>query len=138
MASTYSPTLKRAVPSALTGLTSLFGMGRGGPCCYRHPKRLISLDMPYRMIEANNNNLSKFWVVSFRVISTTRLWHYCLYTCSLSTPSSTGALKKKSHLEVSFVLRCFQRLSHPYIATLRCGWRHNRYTRGMSTPVLSY
>ena len=37
-ASTYSPTLKRAVPSALTGLTSLFGMGRGGPRCYRHLK----------------------------------------------------------------------------------------------------
>ena len=39
VASTYSPTLKRAVPSAQAGLTSLFGMGRGGPCCYRHPKR---------------------------------------------------------------------------------------------------
>ena len=38
-ASTYSPTLKRAVPSAQAGLTSLFGMGRGGPCCYRHLKR---------------------------------------------------------------------------------------------------
>ena len=31
---------------------------------------------------------------------------------------------------MSFVLRCFQRLSHPDIATLRCNWRHNRYTRG--------
>ena len=31
VASTYSPTLKRAVPSAQSGLTSLFGMGRGGP-----------------------------------------------------------------------------------------------------------
>ena len=40
-ASTYSPTLKRAVPSAQAGLTSLFGMGRGGPCCYRHLKRWI-------------------------------------------------------------------------------------------------
>ena len=39
LASTYSPTLKRAVPSAQAGLTSLFGMGRGGPCCYRHLKR---------------------------------------------------------------------------------------------------
>ena len=52
VASTYSPTLKRAVPSALAGLTSLFGMGRGGPCCYRHPKRLIRLSIDYRMIEA--------------------------------------------------------------------------------------
>ena len=44
----------------------------------------------------------------------------------------------KSHLEVSFALRCFQRLSVPYIATLRCSWRHNRCTRGMSDSVLSY
>ena len=40
VASTYSSTLKRAVPSALVGLTSLFGMGRGGPHCYRHLKLL--------------------------------------------------------------------------------------------------
>ena len=40
--------------------------------------------------------------------------------------------------EVGFPLRCFQRLSFPHIATLRCGWRHNRYTSGASTPVLSY
>ena len=29
-----------AVPSALTGLTSLFGMGRGEPRCYNHLKSL--------------------------------------------------------------------------------------------------
>ena len=40
VASTYSPTLKRAVPSAQVGLTSLFGMGRGGPYCYKHLKSL--------------------------------------------------------------------------------------------------
>ena len=37
-ATTYSPT--DAVPSALTGLTSLFGMGRGEPRCYSHLKSL--------------------------------------------------------------------------------------------------
>ena len=71
MASTYSPTLKRAVPSALVGLTSLFGMGRGGPHCYRHLKRLISLSFDYRMIEAVN--FVEFVFISLRVISTTRL-----------------------------------------------------------------
>ena len=40
--------------------------------------------------------------------------------------------------EVSFPLRCLQRLSIPNIATLHCGWRHNRSTRGSSIPVLSY
>ena len=40
--------------------------------------------------------------------------------------------------EGGFPLRCLQRLSCPHIATLRCGWRHNRSTSGASTPVLSY
>ena len=44
----------------------------------------------------------------------------------------------KSRFEVGFPLRCIQRLSRPYIATLHCGWRHNRSTRGTFTPVLSY
>ena len=44
----------------------------------------------------------------------------------------------KIHLGGGFPLRCFQRLSRPYIATLHCNWRYNRYTRGMSNPVLSY
>jgi hypothetical protein len=41
-------------------------------------------------------------------------------------------------LEGGFPLRCLQRLSRPHIATRRCGWRHNRCTRGASIPVLSY
>src|SRR3954471_22779316 len=40
--------------------------------------------------------------------------------------------------EGGFPLRCFQRLSSPHIATRRCRWRDNRYTRGASIPVLSY
>ena len=44
----------------------------------------------------------------------------------------------KSYLEGGFPLRCFQRLSRPYIATLLHPWRNDRYTRGMFTPVLSY
>jgi hypothetical protein len=37
-ASTYSPALKREVPSAQVGLTSLFEMVRGGPNRHRHRK----------------------------------------------------------------------------------------------------
>ena len=44
----------------------------------------------------------------------------------------------RTRFEVGFPLRCLQRLSRPYIATLHCGWRHNRSTRGTSIPVLSY
>ena len=43
-----------------------------------------------------------------------------------------------TRFEVGFPLRCFQRLSRPYIATLLCRWRDNRSTRGASIPVLSY
>src|ERR1700761_4660371 len=44
----------------------------------------------------------------------------------------------KPGFEVSFPLRCFQRLSRPYLATRLCGWRHNRSTRDTFLPVLSY
>ncbi len=41
-------------------------------------------------------------------------------------------------LEAGFSLRCFQRLSVPYMATRLCHWRDNRNTRGTSIQVLSY
>ena len=41
-------------------------------------------------------------------------------------------------IEGGFPLRCFQRLSLPYLATQLCRWRDNWSTRGTSTPVLSY
>ena len=71
------------------------------------------------------------------------LMHYCTSTPDLSTSWSRTTLQGaqgsgKSHLKASFPLRCFQRLSLPHIATRRCHWRDNRYTRGASTPVLSY
>ena len=49
-----------------------------------------------------------------------------------------GPASRKTYLQAGFPLRCFQRLSFPHIATRRCHWRDNRYTRGESIPVLSY
>src|SRR6266478_5297789 len=43
----------------------------------------------------------------------------------------------KPSFEVSFPLRCFQRLSIPYLATRLCHWRDNRSTRDTLFPVLS-
>ena len=43
-----------------------------------------------------------------------------------------------SNLEVSFTLRCLQRLSHPHAATQLCPWQNNWCTGGASDPVLSY
>ena len=63
-------------------------------------------------------------------------------TPSLSNSSSPSGLTSfrygGSHLEVSFPLRCFQRLSAPEIATRLCRWHDNRHTSAPSTPVLSY
>ena len=63
-------------------------------------------------------------------------------TPNLSTLSSSRCLTslrcEKPHLKAGFTLRCFQRLSLPNAATQLYGWRHNWYTVGSSTPVLSY
>ncbi|AVK82312.1 hypothetical protein C3943_01430 [Lysinibacillus sp. B2A1] len=63
-------------------------------------------------------------------------------TPNLSTSSSLRDLtylrNGKSHLEGGFMLRCFQHLSRPHIATQRCLWQDNWYTSGVSIPVLSY
>ena len=63
-------------------------------------------------------------------------------TPRLSTSSSlrrlTGFLREKLHLRAGFTLRCFQRLSFPDAATQLHSWRHDWYTVGPSTPVLSY
>jgi hypothetical protein len=71
------------------------------------------------------------------------LTRYRASTPDLSTWWSATTLQGargpgRSHLQARFPLRCFQRLSLPYIATRHCDWRHNRYTSGTSTPVLSY
>jgi hypothetical protein len=64
--------------------------------------------------------------------------HCCASTPGLSTWWSATALIGNAGFEGGFPLRCFQRLSRPHLATRRCRWRDNRYTRGASIPVLSY
>ena len=51
---------------------------------------------------------------------------------------SAGCPAGIPHLGQGFALRCFQRLSSPDMATQRCPWQDNWYTRGLSTLVLSY
>jgi hypothetical protein len=73
-----------------------------------------------------------------RAIRTSKLnTSLCLHTWPIDGVVFPGSQAKPS-FEVSFTLRCFQRLSRPYIATRQCGWRHNRSTRGTFLPVLSY
>ena len=47
-------------------------------------------------------------------------------------------VQTRPNLGNGFVLICFQHLSKPYIATLRCHERDNRNTRGTSLQILSY
>ncbi len=72
---------------------------------------------------SGDQNRSASWV--------TPLPHPACQRDGLSRPSG------RTRLEVGFPLRCFQRLSRPYLATRPCHWRDNRCTRGMSIPVLS-
>ena len=73
-----------------------------------------------------------------RAISTGKLHtSLCVHTRPINVVVFHGS-RGSTRFEVGFPLRCLQRLSVPYIATLHCGWRHNRSTRGTFTPVLSY
>lgn len=47
-------------------------------------------------------------------------------------------LYRNTHLQASFALRCFQRLSDPHVATRPCLRPNNRFASGESIPVLSY
>ena len=86
----------------------------------------------------------EFYGQASRPISTSQLsglphlhlWpiNLVVYKGSLVHPKVEGI----PHLEGGFALRCIQRLSFPDIATQRCPWRDNWYTRGSSIPVLSY
>ena len=113
------------------------------------PSQFIEICESSLMIACNRGQTrSLTWRQSYRVkphgqLVSVSLTHYCASTPDLSTSWSRTTLQGaqgpgKTHLETSFPLRCFQRLSLPHIATRQCHWRDNRYTRGASTPVLSY
>ena len=64
--------------------------------------------------------------------------HRCAYTPGLLTSSSSTFLQDlkesgRTHLGASFVLRCFQHLSLPHLATGQCHWHDNPNTSDAST-----
>ncbi len=61
----------------------------------------------------------------------------CLHLAPINVIISHGP-QTFPHLGVGFILRCFQNLSFPDLATLRSPWQKSRYTSGQFTPVLSY
>ena len=135
--------------SARRRFTVLFGMGRRGPSGLwssgveggRQGGLVVAC---WRCIGARRRFKSHDYGVKphgpLVPVSSTR---YRASTPGLSTWWSATTLQGaqgpgRSHLQACFPLRCFQRLSLPYLATRQCDWRHNRYTSGTSTPVLSY
>ena len=130
----------QAVPSARTGLTSVFGMGTGvapplkSPGFDSNPNQLSAQQMLFC--------LDKLYGQASRSISTGQLnasLRLHLQPINLVVYQGPLALAGgRSNLGACFPLICFQRLSQPNVATQRCPWRDNWYTRGSSTQVLSY
>ena len=127
----------------LERLTAEFGMGSGlitpqKPPGRRRAKRSNWLRRKERAFHARLWALSNESTQANRAISTGKLHTLlCFHTRPINVVVFHGS-QGNARFEVGFPLRCFQRLSRPHIATLQCGWRHNRSTRGASIPVLSY
>src|SRR6478672_4322697 len=142
-----SHAVARAVPSALRGLASGFGMGPGvslslwSPKLYGDMARTAAKPRgPHLGNRTVDANIDLWQVLGLLVPVSCTCYHAS--TSGLSTRwSSRGPYSTKdgrSHLEASFPLRCFQRLSLPNVANQQCSWRNNWHTRGSSVPVLSY
>ena len=157
-----SRTLPRAVPSALEGLTSGFGMGPGVSLPPWPPAQHVTPGRPRvkgvlsvcpEQHSGREHQQSRARVAPLcggagvcgkplgrlgSVSSTPR----GASTSDPSTRWSAGGLTStrlgNPHLEACFPLRCFQRLSLPNVANQPCSWRNNWHTRGWSVPVLSY
>ena len=149
-----------AVPSALWGLTTVFGMGTGVSPTPKPPakSRGSVKNKSFEGRKASQVLLKVFEAYSdcfhgtpaewgagqaSRAISTARLhvlprFHLLPINVLVSHGPPESLRSGSVHLEGGFPLRCFQRLSLPDVATRRCPWRDNRYTRGQSVPVLSY
>ena len=139
------------VPSALRGLTSLFGMGRGVSPSLSPPKGCETRPSPAlenrtagrprarRSAPAERSQKIRQALEPLVPVCSA---HRCDYTSGLSPGGLPGVLLPqgdgRAHLEVGFPLRCLQRLSDPHVANQRCPWRDNWYTRGAFVPVLSY
>ena len=150
-----SRSVSTQVPSALKGLTSVFGMGTGGTLSPLPPEFLQVSSYPEnrtsRFLPSCEKPISfqfSLWShsdLSFRSsprpISISKLLRYRIYTADLSPGSLPGVLLLSNGiliLEVGFTLRCLQRLSRPHFASQLCPWQDNCCTSDASTPVLSY
>ena len=102
----------------------------------------VSVGVPILQSERRELMIFKF-PNRIRAISTPRLnTLLCLHLAPINLVISQGSHSASTadtipNLGVGFILRCFQNLSIPDIATLRCPWQDSRHTSGQFTPVLS-
>ena len=109
--------------------TTARARSRATPTCVRIKQSFFAPTITDSDHESNQAN---------RAISTSKLnASPRLHTWPINVVVFHGS-QGSTRFKVGFPLRCLQRLSRPYIATLHCGWRHNSSTRGTSIPVLSY
>ena len=79
-----------------------------------------------------------WFLIGIRVISKSRLnTLLCVHLTPINVIISYDP-STNTDLGRGFLLRCFQKLSFPDIATGRSNWRQSPHTRGQFTPVLSY
>ena len=139
------PRTRSAVPSALGGLTSGFGMGPGVPplpwsltnkghsSAFRaraSPRALRAAQRDADVLCTTSSHRSRTKKVvkrRARPISTARLnASRRLHLQPIASWSTRGLTEGKTHLGMGFPLRCFQRLSRPDTATERCHWLTTR------------
>ena len=139
-----SRSVSRQVLSALVSLTSVFGMGTGGPSPLKTPT--IQGITPSKLNNAIRSRRTSACTIMLRSsprqisigqLHTLPCFH--LRPINVIVYDVPYLIKsERSNLRGSFTLRCLQRLSRPDIATQLCRWHDNWCTRGQSIPVLSY
>ena len=129
--------------------TSEFGMGSGGTAtplppgkfCFYQTASAFWFNLYQAEIFLSNppKHLRRCMVKPHGSLVPVSSTHRCAYTPGLSTSSSSafpsGPPKGQgeTHLGASFVLRCFQHLSLPHLATGQCHWHDNPNTSDAST-----
>ena len=144
------PTLPHRIPCSTIGPGGLnyrvrdgIGCGPSGKATRKNKKQLAVVRVKRdRCSEPWSSKGKKVMVKPHGRLVLVSFTYYYASTPSLLPRGLRGAFRVlrpgRPNLEVGFPLRCFQRLSIPDVATRRCGWCHNRNTRGQSNPVLSY
>lgn len=135
------PRTRSAVPSALGGLTSGFGMGPGVPPlpwpptsegrsrargaglapCPQGRTAGLKTTLPRRSQGPGSGKRRARPISAARLSASRRL-----HLRPITSWSTRGLTEGRTHLGTGFPLRCFQRLSQPDSATGRCRWSTTR------------